>query len=319
MRAENPQKAASEATSTDGASAVDVHKSLHELVDLLSPHECRHLLASVTKITLGERFWEDDAAIFYNEYVKARYATYTRHPETLGGGDPISKDGIYAPIPIEKSFRSAKRIALPPPGELDQTLRDVLLSRRSRRDESAVALSLEQLSTLLHYGYGTTGHVAAYGFNAVPLRTAPSSGGLQSAELYFFAQHVEGLEPGLYHFNCSGHAVELLKPGYDASVMRGWVPGQPQCADAALIFVFAGCYDRLRWKYGARSYRYMCMDIGFVCENLYLVAEAMGLAFCAVAGFIEDELETYLEIDGQGEMALLVAGLGPRTSLGPQD
>jgi nitroreductase len=55
------------------------------------------------------------------------------------------------------------------------------------------------------------------------------------------------------------------------------------------------------------------MDIDFVCENLYLVAESMGLAFCAVAGFMEDELEGYLQIDGQSEMALLVASLGLRS------
>jgi SagB-type dehydrogenase family enzyme len=201
---------------------------------------------------------------------------------------------------------------LPAPGELNQTLRDVLGSRRSRRDYSPVALSLKQVSTLLHYSYGTTGRVVAYGYNNGALRPAPSSGALQSTELYFFAQHVEGLQPGLYHFDCSNHALDLIKPGFNASVMRGWVPGQPLAADAPIIFVFSGCDDRLRWKYGARSYRYMCMDIGFVCENLYLVAEAMGLAFCAVAGFIEDELENYLEIDGQGEMALLVASLGPR-------
>jgi SagB-type dehydrogenase family enzyme len=154
--------------------------------------------------------------------------------------------------------------------------------------------------------------VSGYGYNNVPMRTFPSSGGLQAMEIYIFLQKVEGAAPGLYHYNSTARELELLKPGDHTSMVKVLVPGQPWVGGSAVAMVFTGCYERIRWKYGARGYRYMCMDIGFMCENLHLAAEAMQLGFCAIAGFIEDELELFLGADGQNEMALLVASVGVR-------
>ena len=129
-------------------------------------------------------------------------------------------------------------------------------------------------------------------------------------ELYLFVQKVEGIAPGLYHYSPIDRALELLKPGDHTPTIKVLVPGQPGVCSSAALMVFTGCYERIRWKYGARGYRYMCMDIGFMGENLHLAAEAMRLGFCAIAGFIEDELEHFLGVDGQNEMALLVASVG---------
>ena len=76
--------------------------------------------------------------------------------------------------------------------------------------------------------------------------------------------------------------------------------------------MLTGYYDRLRWKYGERAYRYMCMDTGFLAENLYLAAEAMGLGACAIAGFIDDAVEKLLGVDGKSEVVLLLATVGVR-------
>lgn len=287
----------------------DTKTRLRELLDLLSPYECQHVLDTVARISVGDRFWEDDVAIFYNEYVKARYATYVRNPGAFTEG-VSGTNGIYASVPVEKRYNQCEAVRLSKPGELKQNIQDVLTNRRSRRECNEKPLSLDELGTLLQRACGTTGHAPAYGYNNIPLRPYASSGALQSTEVYFFASRVAGLKPGLYHFNASDGAVELMKPGFQSSVLRAWIPGQPTAADAPVIFVFSGCYERLQWKYGARSYRYMCMDIGFLCQNIHLVAEAMGLAFCAIAGFIEDEIEGYLDIDGQNEMVLLTASLG---------
>ena len=54
----------------------------------------------------------------------------------------------------------------------------------------------------------------------------------------------------------------------------------------------------------------MCMDVGFVGENLYLCAEALGLGACAISGFAQDKAEELLGIDGKGEIALMLMTLG---------
>jgi SagB-type dehydrogenase family enzyme len=287
-------------------------QELLDIASLLSDYECEHLLRLVKDVAAGERFWEGDVGIFYNEYVKARYFNYVRNPAAFGSAAPQSAAGIYAPIPIEKRYPDAKRIPLPTPERMSASITDLLLNRRSRREYAELSLSLAQLATLLEHGCGTTGAVSTYGYKNVPLRTFPSSGGLQATELYLFVQKVEGVGHGLYHYNPTGRALELLKPGDHMPLVKVLVPGEPLVGGSAAVMVFTGCYERIRWKYGARAYRYMCMDIGFMGENLYLAAEAMQLGFCAIAGFIEDELEQFLGIDGQNEMALLVASVGAR-------
>jgi hypothetical protein len=42
-------------------------------VELLSDDECRYLAHTVGDIAAGERFWEGDFGLLYNEYAKLRY------------------------------------------------------------------------------------------------------------------------------------------------------------------------------------------------------------------------------------------------------
>jgi SagB-type dehydrogenase family enzyme len=74
---------------------------------------------------------------------------------------------------------------------------------------------------------------------------------------------------------------------------------QPFVERAAAIILITGCFDRLRWKYGERAYRYMCMDIGYLGQNIYLVGEALNLGACAIAGFMDDAVEQFLGVDGR--------------------
>jgi SagB-type dehydrogenase family enzyme len=76
------------------------------------------------------------------------------------------------------------------------------------------------------------------------------------------------------------------------------------------VFMITGCFDRLRWKYGERAYRYMCMDIGYLGQSLYLVGEALGLGVCAIAGFMDDAIEQFLGVDGRDEIPLLLTTVG---------
>ena len=143
----------------------------------------------------------------------------------------------------------------------------------------------------------------------------PSSGGLQAPDVYVSVQSVDGLESGLYHYHPLAHALDLLREGAYAARMRELALGQPWVETASAVFVISGCYERLRWKYGERAYRFMCVDAGALAQNLQLAAEGLGLGACAIAGFADDGVERMFEIDGREEMVLLLVCLGapPRT------
>lgn len=289
---------------------MSIKEELQRLVDLLSDDECRHLLNTIQDIATGERFWEGDIGILYNEKIKARYFNIGRNlPEIIPAG-PTVKEDYFAPIPIVKSYADAERVQLPIPKRLGQPITETLLQRRSRRNYTGEGISLSQLSTLLQHACGTTGFVAGYGYTRLPLRSFPSSGGLQAPEVYLSVQAVDNMPAGLYHYQPMEHVLESLKLGDHGPLLCAVALGQPYIERSAVVFIITGYYERLRWKYGERAYRYMCIDTGFLGENLYLAAEALGLGVCAIAGFIDDALMEFLGIDGQDEIALMLMTVG---------
>ena len=279
---------------------------LHALVDVLSEYECDHLLSAVRDITGGERFWEGDSGLFYNEYVKLRAFKMGRHPPTA----PALDHDAFMPVSVTKSYPRAERRPLPAPPPLPASLHETLQSRRSRRNYRDTPIDLVQLSALLHYGCGVTARVSAYGFEGLPLRTFPTHGGLQSPEVYLAVRAVDGLVSGLYHYEPREHTLELLNTGDLADRLRTIAYGEAFVEDAAAVVMVTGVYGRLRWKYGERAYRFLCMDAGFLAENLCLVSEGLGLGACPVSGFAQDAAEELLEVDGKQELALLLLTVG---------
>jgi SagB-type dehydrogenase family enzyme len=123
---------------------------------------------------------------------------------------------------------------------------------------------------------------------------------------------VEGCPNGLYRYHASDHSLERIESDKDEEQVWGLVPHESYVREASVVLILTGSYERLRWKYGERAYRFVCMDAGFVGENLYLCAEALGLGACAISGFAEDKAEELLGIDGTSEIALMLMTVGTR-------
>jgi SagB-type dehydrogenase family enzyme len=287
------------------------HKEeLQQLVGLLSEQECKYLLRTVKEVVGGERFWEDDVGRFYNEYVKLRYIKMPRDPARLPVGP--AQEGYFVPIPISKSYSYARRIKLSHPEPLSMTLVDALVHRRSRRSYTGSSMRLGQLSSLVAYASGVTGFLSAYGYEKLPLRTFPSHGGLQSSEIYVSAHRVEHVPVGIYHYNAMDHALELIDKSDRRSDLSTAAFNERAFESAAVILLITGHYERLKWKYGERAYRFICLDSGFVGENVYLVSEALGLGACAISGFAQDRVEEIFGIDGKAEIGLVLMTVGGR-------
>lgn len=187
--------------------------------------------------------------------------------------------------------QAAHRRCLSLPGDvprLEHSLSDVLSARASRRDFMGAPLRLEELGALLHHSYGVRGGTRAYGAGTFPLRAAPSAGGLQSANLYVVALSVEGLASGAYAYLPATNELGLVDTGVMRRPMVAACLRQEWVASAAAVLVLTFDVTRGEWKYGSRVLRFGFMDVGFLGENLYLVATALGLRTCAVAGYREE-------------------------------
>jgi SagB-type dehydrogenase family enzyme len=66
------------------------------------------------------------------------------------------------------------------------------------------------------------------------------------------------------------------------------------------------------WRYLERGYRYLHLDAGHICQNLYLAAEPIGCGVCAIAAFDDDAVNAFLGIDGVEQFAIYLASLGKK-------
>jgi SagB-type dehydrogenase family enzyme len=64
------------------------------------------------------------------------------------------------------------------------------------------------------------------------------------------------------------------------------------------------------WRYGERGYRYLHIDVGHACQNLYLAAETMEAGVCAIGAFDDEALNRALGIDGVEQWAIYLATVG---------
>ena len=203
-----------------------------------------------------------------------------------------------------KTYTDAERFALPDPrGYRGLSLEEAVEARRSVRDYAAEPLSLEDLSRLLHAAQGVT--ESRLGF-----RAAPSAGALYPIELYPIVHDVAGLEPGIYHYAVQEHELEQVEAGdFRGATTRAGL-GQSFLGQAGACLVLSAVFQRTRWRYRERTYRYVMLEAGHVAQNVYLAAASMGLGACAVGAFLDDALNELLGLDGAEEAALYVVSVG---------
>lgn len=210
---------------------------------------------------------------------------------------------------LVKAYRDAPAVLLPAPhGFRGLALEEAIEKRRSRRVYEPGSLSLEELARLLHAASGVTEPRTGF-------RAAPSAGALYPIETYAIVHEVEGLEPGLYHYAVFEHALERLQTGNmrAGAVVAGI--GQEMLGTAQVCVVLSAIFQRTRWRYRERAYRYVLLEAGHMGQNLYLAATSMGLGACAVGAFLDDRFNDLLGVDGSDEAVVYVVAVGRTAAL----
>jgi len=196
-------------------------------------------------------------------------------------------------------------ITLPPVGPAPaMSVSQALEQRRSLREYADRALTAEELAWVVRAATGIT--------SPQGLRTAPSAGALYPLETYVAVSRVDGIDPGLYHVDVRAQALEPVRSGSVAGDLMVAGLGQGFLRSAPVVFILTGLFQRSRWKYRERHYRYVCWEGGHVTQNVYLAAEAAGLGACMVGAFLDGMVNDLVGADGRGEAALGLISLGAR-------
>jgi len=80
----------------------------------------------------------------------------------------------------------------------------------------------------------------------------------------------------------------------------------------AATFIWAAQTYRTLYRYSTRAYRYILLDAGHVCQNLYLAAEAIGYGVCAIGAYDDAQVNALLQLDGQTQFVAYLATLGKK-------
>ena len=238
------------------------------------------------------------------EFVEmTKYRNLEPSPQSQGAPLPP----LQTPLP-----ESARLIDLPAGNAFDPGLLDfksLVENRETLRKYTDSPLSLEELAYLL---WGTQG-VKSVTEKPVSKRTVPSAGSRHAFETYLLINNVEGLEPGLYRYLALEHKLAKLEAPEDINtILTEACLKQPHVKNSAVTFIWAAVPLRMTWRYCQRGYRYMYLDAGHVCQNLYLLAESIRCGVCAIAAYDDDLVNQALGLDGEEQFAIYIATLGRR-------
>ncbi len=226
---------------------------------------------------------------------------------------PAAQERGEPPPPLELPCRKGARlIELPPPVDYPATpvdLGQLIAQRTSVRKYARTPLTQAELSFLLWCAQGVKEVIPG----RATLRTVPSAGARHAFETYVLANNVKGLAPGLYRFLALDHqlAEENLEAGFADGLVEACL-GQTFVKTSAATFIWTAVPYRMTWRYGERGYRYLHLDAGHSCQNLYLAAEAIGGGACAIAAYEDEAMNACLGLDGKEQFVIYVAPVGKK-------
>jgi SagB-type dehydrogenase family enzyme len=225
---------------------------------------------------------------------------YLREHMTGGRLDWSNKPETYKSYPQCTSI-PLSRPQLQPMLSLDTTLNQ----RKSIRSFTPHPLDEKQLVYLLWSATGVQRYERGYAF-----RTAPSAGALYPLETYLVLHRVTGIPAGVYHYSIQHHTLEELSIGDFQCQITQATLGQTMSRDAAVVMIWTAIFQRCKWTYQQRAYRYVYLEAGHVAQNLALTATSLKLGTCQIGAFYDEEVNAILGIDGVEESTIYLSVIG---------
>lgn len=200
-----------------------------------------------------------------------------------------------------KLYPGAARIALRRPERTGDLY--AAMTRRASLPEMGFARppTVDELATVLGYSFG-----------ALPdgRRAQPSGGGLYPLELYVAATAVgdDALAPGLYHYDWTHHALEVLDDANQGAATaridrHGIFP---------TMLILTAVLERNERKYREYGLELALLEAGHVGHAVYLVSASMGLG-CRALGLgnvVAGPFYDGARIDGDRETVIYSLALG---------
>ena len=198
--------------------------------------------------------------------------------------------------------------AIPLPGPENGESADEWLERLSADQR----LGPEGIGLLFDVCFGERGQMAVAGGLTCLLKSIPSGGARHPTEVFLASFDLEGIEPGVYHYDVEGHRLERLSAGqrreeFERATADLFAKYQEPPAAA---LVFASRVERSMWRYrDPRSFRAILVDVGHAVMAYRQVARMLGFRTYAYQKMQDSQLAELLDIDPAEQPPLYVGTL----------
>jgi putative peptide maturation dehydrogenase len=202
------------------------------------------------------------------------------------------------------------------PREPKELYRTLLARRTTRAFDPDVAMTIDELGTVLHYVFGCHGYGTTVADVVSIKRTSPSGGGLHPIEAYPIVSNVAGVEPGIYRYSVRDHSIvrlSALHPDVARRTATAFMCGQNYFGAAHVSFVHTARFYRNHWKYRQhqKAYAGILMDAAHLSQTLYLVSAELRLGAFVTLAINGLDIEKRLGLDGVSEGVIAMTGCGP--------
>jgi SagB-type dehydrogenase family enzyme len=121
--------------------------------------------------------------------------------------------------------------------------------------------------------------------------------------LYLYVHRVRDLEAGLYLYHPRHHALEQYAKANIQHAAAYLSLEQTLAGNSCVTFSMVADLDAALKTFGNRGYRYCHNEAGFIGQQLYLAAEALGFNATGIGAFYDDAVHEFLQLTpGRGQV-----------------
>lgn len=208
-----------------------------------------------------------------------------------------------------KQYPRLQHLDLPNINKPSGQLRKLIKKRSSFRDFSNKPINKAALADILYYCSGVTRPNPPENDN--PFRAYPSAGAKYPLEVYPLILSGKGIDNGLYHYNpIANNLTILLQKIEKKEIDQIWIKKQPWFKKAAVLLIITATFHRTTDKYKERGVVFPYIEAGHLAQNVYLLANSLGIGCCAIGGLNESQIIKLLDINPREEYPIYYLALG---------
>jgi SagB-type dehydrogenase family enzyme len=253
-------------------------------------------------LSIGEN-WE----VFHENSKTSRHERSSSFPFPLSDAAVVD---VMDRLRTVKAYKDFAKVSLPRKfPTTHKEVDSVLLGRETARAFNPGTIGLDSLAKILRATYGVTRSKEESGYSRA-LRVIPSGGALYPLEIYLQAIRVNGLDPGLYHFDPEDFELDVIRTADATAHLKQCVFQPDLLGDAAVTLFISAVFFRSTFKYGDRGYRFILLEAGHLAQNALLAANSLDIAGAPLGGYLDREMDRFLGLDGLNESVIYMLLLG---------